>query len=365
MTATDFRPLFGGCSMVLAMLAILASAGAMACGSASDEGADRVIRIAGSAWVGDGPTKVADELGLFNRDLPPDAPRIEVGNHGSGLEALETLLAGEAEFALAATTPTALALAGKLDSSRKSECAPVILAGVALSNQTHILVVRPDLDISSPTGLAGHRVGIMHGTSSHFGWSHVSSFYQLDEANVELVDIRVSDMADALLAGEIDAAVIWQPWELTLRDKLGERLIEFPMDMLYTVNWLLLVDREFALDNPELTQRVLRAYVDSVEFMDAEPERATRLHAEASGIAESELEKRTRNIVWWVGLNWSVLVNMGSQFEWLQTWPALDDLNIPEPRQYLYGAPLSRVAPELVTLPDYLLLSDPDTGGSR
>ena len=315
------------------------------------------VRIAGSAWVGDAPTWVADRQGLFNRGRPDDAPIIEVDRHGSGLEALMHLLAGEAQFALAATTPTAMALIGALDGDDPASSDLVVLGSVALSNQSHYVIAPSGNGIDSPQDLAGKRVGVMFGTSSHYGWSRFSGFHGLDVAGVELIDTPVAAMAEALQREELDAAVIWQPWDLALREALDDEVTILPMRMLYTANWLLLSSREFVATQPEVVKRVLGGYITAIDMIDAKPERAMALHAEATGRDGADLLEPASKILWRLGMNWSVLVNLGTQFEWLATWPQFDALTIPEPGQYLHGEPLRQVAPERVTLPGYLLTS--------
>lgn len=314
------------------------------------------VRIAGSAWVGDAPTWVAERLGLFNRESSDQVPPIELKLHGSGLEALQELLAGGADFALSATTPTALALAGALDGEQAAPASIVVLASIALSNQSHLVISPARNDLNAPADLAGRRIGVMMGTSSHYGWTQFSAFHGLDDAGVELVDTRVSDMAGALASGRIDAAVIWQPWDLVLKDLLEEPVVEFPMRMLYTINWLLLADRDFVANRPDVAQRVLRAYIDAIEFIQTHPDRALELHASAIDIDPTALAPQAAHMLWRVGMNWSVIVNLGAQFEWLATWPQLAGFAAPEPQEYLYGEALKQVAPELVSLPDYLLI---------
>ncbi len=315
------------------------------------------MRIAGSAWIGDAPTWVADREGLFNYNRPSGAPAIEVRLHNSGMEALMQLLDGEAEFALAATTPTALALIGALDENGPGSSSLVVLGSVALSNQSHYVIAPAALDIESPQDLGGKRVGIMFGTSSHYGWSRFSAFHGLDAAGVELIDMPVSEMSSALQQGEIEAGVIWQPWDLELRESLDDRITILPMRMLYTVNWLLLTREPFVAEHPELVERVLRGYITAIDMIDANHERALALHAAATGRDDEDLSAMAANMLWRLGMNWSVLVNLGTQFEWLATWPEYNHLPIPEPGHYLHGDSLRQVAPDRVTLPDYLQTS--------
>lgn len=54
-----------------------------------------------------------------------------------------------------------------------------------------------------------------------------------DASRIEVTNHRYGlETLETLLAREIDAAIICQPWELMLRDKLADRLIEFPMDWM-------------------------------------------------------------------------------------------------------------------------------------
>jgi ABC-type nitrate/sulfonate/bicarbonate transport system substrate-binding protein len=313
------------------------------------------VRIAGSAWVGDAPTWVADGLGLFNRGMGEGQPAIEVELYGSGLEALRQLIAGDAEFALAATTPTALALAGALEPGSDQPAEIAVLASIALSNQSHYLVSLAGKGIQTAGDLAGQRVAIMFGTSSHYGWTRFSAFHGLDDAEVELVDLPVAEMAAALKDGQVDAAVIWQPWDASLRSAYGDEITILPMRMLYTVNWLLLSRTDFVASHPEVVERVLQAYIDAIESIHEDAAQAVQMHAAAVGVEVDELESPAQRMLWRVGMNWSVLVNLGAQFEWLSTWPELAGMTPPEPKGYLHGGPLKRISPELVTLPDYLL----------
>jgi ABC-type nitrate/sulfonate/bicarbonate transport system substrate-binding protein len=313
------------------------------------------VRIAGSAWVGDQPTKVADELGFFNAGRSPGSPVIVVDNHGSGLDAVAVLLRGEAQFALAATTPVALALVGALDEAVGTSREIVVLASVALSNQTHTVVSPSNRNIAAPADVAGRRVGIMFGTSSHYGWSQFSVFHGFAPGDVELVNVPISRMGDALLGGLIDAAVIWPPWDQRLRSELGEDLTEFELRMIYTVNWLLLAERDFVVRHPEIADRVMRGYLDAMKFIDRNPARARDIHARQAGLDPDELARSADGLIWRLSLNWSTLVNMGSQLEWLANWPELAGLELPAPTDYLFADPLLRTAPWLVTLPPYLL----------
>ncbi|QOC22200.1 NrtA/SsuA/CpmA family ABC transporter substrate-binding protein [Wenzhouxiangella sp. AB-CW3] len=337
------------------MLGIFVGAWLMMLSGTAGAEPTEAIRIAGSGWIGDAPTWVASELDLFNQQRSAEDPVVEVDLYGSGMEALEALLAGQADLALAATTPTARALAGLLNESGGTSPEIVVLASVALSNQSHYIIAPDTVGIRQPDDFAGQRIGVMKGTSAHYGWSRFSLFHGLSADDVSLVDVPVSDMANALLEGQIDAAVIWQPWDLTLREELDDEVTVLPMRMLHTVNWLLLASTDFVNRHPGGTERILKAYIEAIEHIDVHPGKMLALFGGIIGHDPEVLEPLADRMLWRVGMNWSVLVNLGIQFEWLSTWPGLSEHTFPKPRRFLHAEPLHRVAPTLVTLPDYLM----------
>ncbi|MEX0707992.1 MAG: ABC transporter substrate-binding protein [Woeseia sp.] len=313
------------------------------------------LRIAGSSWVADAPTKVADQLGAFN---PPGiTPVIHVVNYDSGKQALASLLAGESDFALAASTPIASellrsAVAGEPESTF------VVLASVSLSNRTHLIVANGAAGIQEPADLNGRRVGVMLDTSGHFGWQKFAEYHGLETDGITLVDLPVASMAGAVRDGRIDAAAIWQPWASDLQAVLGNDARTFTTRNLYTVSWLLVTRRDVLARLPGSAERVLKGYLEATALIDADPRRARLLHARAHARDPATLEPLEAGIMWALALDWSVLADLESQFLWIAARRGVEAQSAPAPYDYIYARPLLNVAPGRVMLPAYLYASD-------
>lgn len=309
------------------------------------------LRIAGSSWVADAPTKVADQLDAFN--APGITPVIQVVNYDSGKEALASLLAGESEFALAASTPIANELLRAVVEG-ESESTFVVLASVSLSNRTHLIVANGTAGIQQPADLNGKRVGVMLDTSGHFGWQKFSEYHGLETDGITLVDLPVASMTSAFRDGRIDAAAIWQPWAFDLQSALGTDAKTFTTRHLYTVSWLLVTRRDVLARHPGSAERVLKGYLEATALIDADPRRARLLHARAHAMDPAMLEPLETGIMWALALDWSVLADLESQFSWIASRRGLDARSAPAPYQYIYARPLLNVAPQRVMLPAYL-----------
>jgi ABC-type nitrate/sulfonate/bicarbonate transport system substrate-binding protein len=306
------------------------------------------VRLAGSSWVADAPTKVAMALDLFATETPQ--PEIRVDNYDSGFDALQSLRDGASDFALAASTPVARAL---LDAADGSGPRLAVLAAISLSNRTHVVIADAAAGIERPADLEGRRVGLMLGTSGHFGWHQFAGHHALADNAITLVHIPVDRQRDAVLSGAVDAVATWEPWSNQMRNQLGDRAREFTFRQLHSVSWLLVARETTLAEHPGLAERILRGYATALDIIDREPERALRLHAEATGTEIDDLTQQFADILWGLRLDWPVIADLETQFHWLtQDRDGLAP-SIPPPNHYMHAGPLRAVDARAITLPAY------------
>ncbi|MDZ7645226.1 MAG: ABC transporter substrate-binding protein [Woeseiaceae bacterium] len=334
---------------------LLAAAVMADCAAAA--GAPGPLRIAASHWVADAPTKVADALDYFNRGAA--RPEIRITSYDSGKVALDSMLAGEADIALAASTPVAGALLDWWSSPGHEALPPLlVLASVSLSNQTHVVVANAAAGIESPADIAGQRVAVTLGTSGHFGWTEFARFHGIGDDAVTLVDLPVSRHEEYLRGGGAFAAVLWEPWASQLVTSLGPRARVFGTRHLYAVNWLLVTRPEVLTEYPGLDVRVLTAYRDSIALIDGDPERANELHAASSGVDADILRTTVAGNIYRLGIDWAMVADLETQLRWLAGRRGLTEGSIPGPYRYLYAAPLKHIESQRVTLPGYFFFDD-------
>lgn len=307
------------------------------------------IRISGSSWVHDAPTRIADANDYF----AGDGPTITVTNTTSGKASLDRLMAGEVDFALAAAIPVAQALLSDPAPKRADPDDLVVLAATSLSNQTHHILAATDRGIRHPSNLAGRRVGVLKGTSAEFFWSLFAPLNNFDADSVELVDIPLESMAMALEEGSVDAIVTWDPWLYRQRRDADIETITFSDRQIYTLNWLLISHRRTVRDNPAVVDRILRGYLRAIETLQREPDRAvSAMMAAEENLPLDYVNQINERVIFHLGLNWSVVSNMEQTMDWLIDTRELTGENRPPPELYLAPGALTRVAPDRLMLPN-------------
>lgn len=303
------------------------------------------LRLSGSSWVHDAPTKIAHRQGYFDSA----DQTVEVSYETSGKASLQRLLAGEVDLALVAATPLAHAL---LHQGEREGSDLVVLASISLSNQTHHVLAASERGITAPTDLRGRRVGALRNSSAEFYWSLFAPLHGLDSEAVELVNVPVDAMRQALESGEVDAVVTWDPWVYRLQRQVDVDTVTFSERQIYTLNWLLVSQRELVERRQGAVEQVLRGYERAINDIHEAPDVARRLHGEGSDLPADYLRKMEEKIIYHLSLQWSTLINIEQQLDWLQTQPEYAHLERPGPGRYLYPGPLRAIASQRVLLLD-------------
>lgn len=173
----------------------------------------------------------------------------------------------------------------------KSNGDVLILSGATKGGA--VMVKRADADIESVTDLAGKTVAIPQLGNTQ----HLSLLALLEENGLKPVteggDVNVTAVANADVAnmmdrGDIDAALVPEPWGATLQEKGAELMLDYDeiyMEGQYDVA-VVVVRKEFMEENPEYVEKFLAAHEaatvkivedqeNSLKIMNAELESAT------------------------------------------------------------------------------------------
>lgn len=272
------------------------------------------VRIASAMYLGDVPTIVAEELQLFAaQDLDVDVTQL-----ASGQQSLARLRAGKAEFALMALTPMVLDRLNDADPGGADD--PVILASLAHASDLIQIVTRDDSGIQQAEDFDGRRVAIDRGTNSEFVWWLYAQFHGLEHASVELVDLPFPEMADALIAGRVDAAVLWEPRVSILDARLGASsnagLVHIHVGNLYAGKWVLVTTRRTAENRRALCRSVLAAYRESIEFVDQQPQESIVIFNRRMDLADGLLAGHWNALDYELTLDWGLIADLQEQFLW-------------------------------------------------
>ncbi|MEX2366474.1 MAG: ABC transporter substrate-binding protein, partial [Pseudohongiellaceae bacterium] len=142
------------------------------------------------------------------------------------------------------------------------------------------------------------------------------AYHGLDTASITIMDYDIDAITEALIDGDIDAAVIWEPWPAHIEQHAGQDIHRFPGSNVYTAKLLLVTRREFTGQNPAVITAVLRAYQNAIDIIDAEPTAALKLYSDHSQLGDTHLAVSPEVLTYGLSLDWSLIATFQQQLGW-------------------------------------------------
>jgi len=144
-------------------------------------------------------------------------------------------------------------------------------------------------DIQSVEDLKGKKVGTEIGTIEHFFMLTALEQAGLKESDVNFTNLTVQDAGTTFIAGNLDAAGLWEPFLSTAESEgNGHKLItsaEFPG----LIADLFVVRKEIAENRQEDLEKITAAWFEAVNYYSENEEESPEIIAEAAGITVDEL----------------------------------------------------------------------------
>ena len=175
----------------------------------------------------------------------------EFRNHGffKGQDANFFFQRGDIDLVVAGDWPT-ITLAASQD---------ILVVGLVKQSFSSLLAK----DAHQIGQLKGKRIGVALGSTAHYGLLIALTDAGLKETDVTLVPTENMEMIEAMNQGRIDAFSCWEPATTNaLRIHPELKVVQRFMNSSYFS-----VSKEFARNNPEVTEQLVAAYVRALRWM--------------------------------------------------------------------------------------------------
>jgi NitT/TauT family transport system substrate-binding protein len=258
----------------------------------------------------------------------------------SGQQVFEAVMSGEIDVGQCADTPIVL---GALENKNVT-----VFATVATDMSDIKVIARKDAGITNPADVRGKRIGTREGTAAEFFLHLFLIKYGMSEDDVEMRYATFDEVTQALIAREIDAVALRQPFTSELQRVLGADYVLMEEPGLYEKTMNLCA----VTDNPAVTTdvqvRLVRAMIDAeaaaVRDGDAARSRvADRLGLRPEDICDCILIEGA------VTLRQSLILTLEDQARWALEQSG-SDASPPNFFTVIDTTALEAVAPERVTV---------------
>lgn len=152
------------------------------------------------------------------------------------------------------------------------------------------LVVNPKAGIEKLEDLKGKRLGVAIGSTSHYHTLRALAKAGLKSEDVTLVNLTPANMPPAYVAGQIDAAFVWEP-NVGAMEREGAKPIANTRSLGMITGGVWVGRRPFMDGEPETMRRFLKAWDQAQQDYKANPAAVRAFEAKRVGMTAEQFDK--------------------------------------------------------------------------
>lgn len=280
------RPLYSFLSgFIVASLMIISWAPCLTCNALAQE--DSSVRLAYGRKIHYAPQIIAVRQGYFKSESFRVAPKIVL----AGSQSAEALITAAADAAAMGDVPAVFAAA----SGRPLR----IIACYGFSEHMHRIVAASGSGIRDSSSLRGKRVAIQFGSSTYGAFLLFCRREKIKVEDIRLINLRPTDMPEAMQSGQIDAVVGSEPWPSNIEAHCpGSYGVTSLAGLGNKYPLMMLVTEKLAAKHPDRVAALLRAVKRAIDLINRDPEAAAKIIAKVTGAPVSRELKVLRSLNW-------------------------------------------------------------------
>lgn len=238
---------------------------ALVLGGCGRQGKVPKYRIGLGPWVGYGPLYLARDKGFFKE---------------AGLQVDLIVLTGLAERNSALRSGKLDALAAPVDyfvlSAGNGVPTTIVMATDESVGGDGIVAKK---SIKTFTDLVGKRVAFQRGLPSEFFFRALLQEHHINIDEIKYVDMETAQAGAAFLAGNLDAAVLWEPWLTRAKEEGNGHILASTRDHPDLIVDCLAFNQEVVKQKPGEVQKIVSALLKAIRFAKDRPQEATAIMA--------------------------------------------------------------------------------------
>ncbi|WP_234571232.1 ABC transporter substrate-binding protein [Rhodohalobacter sp. 614A] len=298
-----------------------------------------------STYQGEAATYVALDRGFFQKN----GLDVTLKSNPSGKVSLKDLFDGTVQIAHVAETEVLYSL---LDTSYYSgESAPSfqIFADMVYSNKIQKIIARKDHGISEPVDMVGKKVALLEGTQLDYFLDSFLLEHQISNDEFETINMDPKEQVEAIKNGEIDVAVLWEPYASFAQNELGENATYLKTDLTYSTLWLSTTHASYAESHPEVLRSYLRSIKAAQDYIKRNPDYTQELLAQRTGTPVEVVKSLWSEIDFELSLSERMLTLLEDQGRWMIR-NNYADRTIEDMQQFVNFRPMQDVHPRGITV---------------
>lgn len=262
--------------------------------------------------------------------------------YDTGLSAVNAMLNGEVDIA----APVAeYVLVGKAFNKDKIKT----IASIDEADYTFI-IGRKDRGIQAIADLKGKKIGVARGTVMEFYLGRFLELHGMNIKDVVLVDTKLTQTADAIIEGNIDAVISFIPYAKTAQNELGDNVVLLPAQCSQVLYGLVICRDGWITGHPDLVNRLLKSLAQAEEYIVQHPAEAKVIVQNRLNLDDAYMSEFWPEHQFSLSLDESLIAAMKDEARWMIADNLTTEKQIPDFLNYMYIDGLKAIKPEAVKI---------------
>lgn len=252
------------------------------------------------------PIYIAHDMGFYEKHQLDVHLLDVIGGHRS----FQRMLDGSAQYAVSSEFVVTLGVFARQDFS--------VLTSFAVSSNDIKVISLKSSGVVSMDDLAGKRIAYTKGSAGEYFLSSLLALKNIPADAVSLVNTQPEDMLSVLANNHADVVVAWEPYVYEILQALPGKTTTLPTQNLYELSFLLTALNVQAR-NSQVTQRLLLALADAVDYINQHPLEAKRLVKEHLGLDDQYIDWVWDDYIFKLSLGQSLLITAENEAHWARS----------------------------------------------
>lgn len=275
-----FLSLILGLTMAVSMTACGSDTGT---GKGDEASADiPEVTLGTTSW----PTNMffyfADEKGFFEQN----GVKVKIQDFASTTESTNAFVGGQLDFCTFASSETIAPFYQGADMA--------VILETDKSNGCEGLVATPD--IKTVKDLKGKTVATQLYSVDHMFLLTLLEENGMTEKDINIVDMSIQESGNAFIAGQCDAACIWDPYFSQAKGSGGTELFS-SADNPDLITDVLCASKTICSENPDAVKGVIKGFFDAVDYWKANPDEANTYMGDKLGVGAEEFANEVQGLL--------------------------------------------------------------------
>ncbi len=202
--------------------------------------------------------------------------------------------------------------------------------------------------ITTINDLIGKKIGVTKKSGAEFQLGVFLTFKGLSHEDVELVDLKPSEMQEAISNGDLDAVFVWDPYLYDIKKELGENAISWHGGEDF---YFVLLTKEDWLDkNPAAAECFMKSMLGAKDYIKDNSEEAKEFAKGRFDYESDYIDYSWPRQKYAVILSQAMLILFEDQARWRINNNLTEATEVPNYLDYIYFDALEEVNPEAVTI---------------